>query len=1055
MRDDFTSGFVSGKNKATHAPVFLLKLEWLARPSVPALVLRIADRALITGSETWQPLVLNWQGNGPETLKGVTLWNGVSNLIPGVSRFTDLFTQYPPERASVILYQWFEGEGLDENDLAPLFAGVIDDLVEYDGVECHLPLTAYSETLGRHVVGTPVTLSDYPNAPEENLGQSRPIVIGEAKGVPGVRVRNVRRTQLTSVVLPGASIINVSTTGDFPDAGVLEVNDDEVIYTGRTSTQFTGCSGIAEFHYADDEVLEKVSDHRFLFNDPAFPIQAINRVCVANQPVDPSDYMVDIPRGEVIFSRQPREVRSIDTKFLQLQFDAVAVGNTALDASHAMQPNPRTRYAKINQANRKLNLSQVDNLTAVGQIGRVLLRVEHFMEERLTTDSISVGVSGVGEVGLLSPPGVDDLAITSGSSDMTHNHLDTFGFPIDIPQPPINPTSNADHVVEQGAISGTGKYQNLVSGGNSISIDFPAAPPGAIRGEYQLNLNVEGGLFGPGEAALYFHGNKVAEWNSSRFNFDYTPSFTFNGSNQPGTMNLTVGVLGGQWTVSFTSVKRLLFYPHNTQATQLAQQTLKTGGTSEASLQPALSAVTEKSTRTVVDFFDVTPEVDGDWSWFTGREVEVEYKGSRDGRTVFVLHTAFEIEYARRRLKATDAVTADVNGVIDDPAGSVSGVANALIERPEHLFMWSLKQVLQLSDSAIDTASFFQAGSDLLTAVPGGYRLTGLIQNRPTLTSLWEEWMVSSRCRLHWNSAGRAQLLFRRLNASSGLEGQEVKSLNESSVLVNPNNGKPRVRLRRGPGKTVSTVLNLPYERDWNVDSGAGQYRKFLRVQDTVQSEVFGVIELPGGKPLDWCVKEEMAEDLAAFYLAEVSRPSILFECDVALEHLDLEWGDIVKLNHPDEGLNGVFAQLTGRTDLVKDDTPDGLQAVRLQFHLFPIEFLKELSQETSVPVESLELLLDWKASESESVPVQEFAGCLDQPGAFVKEVQGVEAALFFQSMYENKAAQSLEALFNDFNLKNSLDAAGAGEAVFTSASGGWGSQAWGFSGWGGREVLV
>lgn len=1055
MRNDFTSGFASEKNKSTHAPVLLLKLEWLARPSVPALVLRMADRTLITGSESWQPLVLNWQGNGPETLKGVTLWNGVSNLTPGASRFTDLFSQYPPERASVILYQWFEREGLDENDLAPLFAGVIDDLVEYDGVECRLPLTAYSETLGRHVVGAPITLNDYPNAPEENLGQTRPIVMGSAQRVPGVRVRKVNQTQLTSVVLPGTSILNVATTGDFPDAGVLEVNDDEVIYTGKTSTQFTGCSGIAEFHYADDQVLEKVSDHRFLLSDPAFPIQAITRVCVANQPVDPSDYVIDIDKGEVVFSQQPREVRSIDTKFLQLQFDAVAVGNTSLDASYALQPNPKTRYAKINQANRKLNLSQTDNLTPVGQIGRVLLRVEHFMEERLTSDSIAVRVSGIGEVGLLSPPAEDDVAITSGSTDMTHNHLDTFGFPIDIPQPPISPTSNADHVVEQGAISGTGKYQNLVSGGNLISITFQEAPPGATRGEYQLNLNVEGGLFGGGEAVLFFHSNKVAEWNPSRSNFDYTPSFTLNGSNQPGTMNLTVGVLGGQWTVSFTSVKRLLFYPHNTQATQLAQQTLKTGGTSEASLEPALTAVTEKSTRTVVDFFDVTPEVEGDWSWFTGREVEIEYTGSSDGRTVFVLHTAFEIEYARRRLKATDAVTADVNGVIDDPAGSVSGVANALIERPEHLFLWSLKHVLQLSESAIDTESFTHAGSLLLGAVPGGYRLSGLIKNSRTLASLWEEWMVSSRCRLLWNSAGRARLLFRPLNSSSGLEGQEVKTLNDSSILLNPESGKPRVRLLRGPGKAVSTVLNLPYERDWNMDSGAGQYRRFLRIQDTVQSELFGVIELPGGKSLDWCVEEGMAEDLAAFYLAEVSRPSIRLECDVALEHLDLELGDISKLDQPDAGLNGVFAQLTGRTDLAKEDTPDGLQAVRLQFHLFPIELLQEFSQAAIAPVEYLALSLDWMAGESESVPVQELVECWDQPGAWVETMQSVEAALFHQAILESDSVPILEEFSNDLNFINSIDAAGVGEAAFTSASGGWGNQAWGISGWGGREVLM
>lgn len=99
----------------------------------------------------------------------------------------------------------------------------------------------------------------------------------------------------------------------------------------------------------------------------------------------------------MIFPRQPREVQSIDTKFLQAQFDAVAAGNSALDPSFAMQPNLRTRYAKINQTHRKLSLSQTDDLAAIGQIGRVLLRVEHFMEEQLSSDSVSIRLSGVGK----------------------------------------------------------------------------------------------------------------------------------------------------------------------------------------------------------------------------------------------------------------------------------------------------------------------------------------------------------------------------------------------------------------------------------------------------------------------------------------------------------------------------------------------------------------------------------------------------------------------------------------------------------------------------------
>ncbi len=1055
MRNDFTSGFISGKNKNVHQPVLLLKLEWAARPSTSALTLRFADRALTTGAEAWQAQVLRWQGAGPDTLKAVILWNGPSNLAPGATRFSDLFAQYPPELAMVTLYQWFEGEGLDESDLAPLFAGVIADPVQYDASECRLPLTPFSESLGRKGLGTPVTLSDYPNVPLQNLGKTRPIVIGAVSQVPGIRVRNVKRTRLTSVALPGSSTLDVASTEDFPNTSTLVLNDDEIIYTGKTVNQFTGCSGIAEFHFADDEVLEKVSDHRFLFSDPVFPIQSISRVCVGGHPVDPADYTLDVVKGEVIFSSQPREVRSVDTKFLQAQFDEVAGGNTAVDASFAMQPNLRSRYARINQASRKLNLRQADVMAPLGQIGRVLLRVEHFMEERLSSDSIAVRLSGVGEVGTLSPPADDDSAVTTGSTDITHNHLDTFGFPIDIPQPSIAPTSNADHVVEQGAVSGTGKYQNLIAGLTFVTITFPSAPTGATHGEYQLNLNVEGGLFGIGEAALFFHGNKVAKWNPARANFDYTSSFTLNGSAQPGTMTLSVGAQGGQWTVSLTSVKRLLFYPHGTQATQQSQQTLKSGATTQASLQPSLSAVTEKPTRTVVDFFDVTSAVNADWSWFSGREVEVEYLGSSDGRTVYVLHTAFEIEYARRRLKSSGDITADVSGVIDDPAGSVSGVPNSLLERPDHLFLWSLKNILLLPDASIDSASFASTGSLLLGAVPGGYRLSGVVQQRQTLAELWQAWMVSSRSRLLWSPAGRSRLLFHPLNTSAGLEGQEVKTLSDATVLLHPASNHPRVKLIRGKTNALSTALNLPYERDWSATVRRDRYRKLLRVQDTVQSELFGNVEPPGGRPLDWCAVPAMAEDLAGFYLAELSRPPTLLECDVALAHLDLEWGDIVKLDHPDTGLNGVFARLTGRTDLAGEETPDGLQAVRLQFHLFPIEFLQETAQEEVAGDEILTLFLNWQTGGNNPVSAQELAGFWDQPADVTEPVQAMEDWLFQSSLLTGESSEVAEVLLHHLNLAEALDRAGAGEAAFSSAEGGWGNQAWGFTGWGGREVLM
>ena len=1055
MRTDLTTGFSNAMAAAANAPVLLLRIEWPALGALAGLTLRFSDRALVIGGQTWEARVLDWQRDASGAVRSMTLWNGVSNPAAGFARFSDLLQAYPPELAEVVLYRWFDGAGLDETDFAALFSGMLADPIEFDETECRLGLAPYSETLGRKVVGAVLATSDYPNLPEENLGAVKPIVIGSVSDAPGLRVRRVNRTRLISVAAPGAETLDVGDTSGFPASGALVVNDDEVAYTGRTAQAFTGCTGVSEFHYADDEVLEKISDHRFLFSDADYPIQSIANVKVSGEPVDPAGYMVDLAKGEVVFTAQPREVSSVDTKFLQAQFDEVAAGNTALDPETAMQPNLRTSYARISQANRKLNLRQADVLPALGQIGRVLLRVEHFMEERLVSDSVAVRLSGLGQVGTLSLPGADDRALTSGSTDITHNHLDTFGFPINIPTPVISPTSQADHVVEQGAVSGIGKNQSLIAGVTTVGITFPSASFGVLKGEYQINLNVNSGLFGIGDASLYLHGQRVAQWNPSRGNFDYTPSFTINGAAQPSSMTLAVGANGGQWTVDVISVKRLLFYPHATSATQQSQQTVKSGGTSGISQQPVLSAVTEKPSRTVVDFFDVTDSVAGDWNWLTGREVEVEYTGSGDGRTVFVLHTAFEIEYARRRLKATDVVTADVSGVIDSAGGTVTGTPLALLERPDHVFAWSLTALLGLPQEALDSVSFSDAGSRFENAVPGGYRLSGVVLRQQTLAGLWKTWSLSSRCRISWNAAGQAQLEFLPVNSSSDLEGAEVRTLDSGAVLLEARTGKPRFCLRRGSMQDLLTRMNFPYARNWSDGDSRSVYRGLLKVEDAALSGLLGAHEKAGGFALDWCAGDAMAQDLGAFYLAESARPPTLLECDAVLEHLDLEPGDIVKLDLPNLGFNSVFARLDERLDLTPSDSPDGLHAVRLVFHLFPIERIQQFLPEAVQIGETWLMGLEWSHAAEELLQVLESASLHDLPAPAVALVESLEASFFHPGVQVTALVQMEESVARNFVCAATGESAETDEAAFAAASGGWGAQSWGFSGWGGREHLV
>ena len=107
--------------------------------------------------------------------------------------------------------------------------------------------------------------------------------------------------------------------------------------------------------------------------------------------------------------------------------------------------------------------------------------------------------------------------------------------------------------------------------------------------------------------------------------------------------------------------------PLNTENQSTSVTTSKAGSVTQLSSSSVINSTAEKATRSVVDFFDITSNVNGDWNWFTNRESKIQYNGSSDGRTAFIVHLAYEIEYARRRIQFTDEVSADTLTYIDIP----------------------------------------------------------------------------------------------------------------------------------------------------------------------------------------------------------------------------------------------------------------------------------------------------------------------------------------------------------------------------------------------------
>ncbi len=915
MRTDFTSGFNTSRNSKTNAPVNLLQIDWPAMNGLPALTLRLTDREGITiNSLYWYPLV-NDMGNldrlvSPDQTDSnsypnltVNVVNAPVDLFSPVARFSNLFRHRPPESAVVTLYQWFAGDGLTDADLGVLFIARIGDPIQYDEAICIFDLVDISQGYGATVIGNTLTLADYPNAPEQSVGKIRPIVIGNVDEAPGTLVRKSQQTQLTSVAIPGGTLLDVSSTANFPASGTVIVNDDEISFTSLNSTQFLGCSGINEFHYSGDAVLEKVTDHRYLFSDPDYPIKGITNIRVGGHLADSGEFLVDVAEGEVVFSSKPKKSDSIDTKFLQAQNDVVGAGNTAINPTNANIPNSPTTYAKINQSTNVLSLRQTDSLANIGTIGKVLLRVEHFVEEKLPNDSMTAHVTGVGQVGVLSAPAVDDVVVSSGTTDITHTHLDSFGFPISDPQ--HQHTEALPPKITQSALSGIGGLTISLGSGQQHIITFPDPGPGTwATGEYGIGFEWTGTISGPSTVDVYAKnsGGSPSDdyrvWRRQGTTQTYTTGGNIN--TDTNSIRLTHNATLITFKVTFATRVVTMNAPLSVSTQGTNVSTSKTGSLTQHSSSPAINSTAEKATRSVVDFFDITSHVNGDWNWFTNRESQIQYNGSSDGRTAFIVHLAYEIEYARRRIQFTDEVSADIQGVKDDSSGTLTGIADSLVERPDHVYKWSILKALNFGSSVLDSASLDQAGG-----LFSSYYLAGIIVNKVSARELWNQWGKESRSFFYWD-LGLAKILFRPLNLVNTSTIAD-KIILDNMVLLDSKN-QVRFKSTRNPIEDVVNKIDLRYRKNW---SGEG-YKSVESANDVESINQFGQKEKPADFEFNWIRTEVLAADLALFYLQERGFPRDVYEIELLLDNMEIERGDILEVNPPTHELKNVKVMVLG-----------------------------------------------------------------------------------------------------------------------------------------------
>ncbi|MCF8719206.1 hypothetical protein [Nitrospina gracilis] len=977
--ETFPAGFETERNKTTNAPVHVLKMEWPQVGVNPAATLYLADQALTIGAQSYLAVVSDWGSldglYDPDALVGtsfsdmhIQLINAPVDYGSGAERFSDFVRRYPLAAAKATLFMWFQDAGLGEPELAERFTARPEGNIEWDDELIEFDLVIISKSYGERVIGGVIGKNQYPKAPTSSFGTAKPIVVGTVERVPGVPVRGAAKTKITSVVLASDSVVNVADTTKFPASGALLINDDEVTYSGKTATQFIGVAGINQIHYDGDEVIEKISDYRFLFSDPGFPIKDLRNIQVGDALADISinPYTPNVAAGEVSFQRPPRRVESYDTRFWPVEFDAVDGQNTALNPLNAVSRNDFENVASINQANPKLSLVQNDSLNNLGPINRVLLRVSHNADEKLVNDNVTAQIRGLGAPFTLSKPAPVDEVNYSGDVDISHETLENLSWDLSEELHQHTATSQADHVTVQRASSPYGGKTELSAGQQTLVVQFPLEPEGVpIKTEYRIVIDPTPEVLNfsiGGNPQIKFGTNVIATWDAQRGAFTVSESFQVGGS---GGNLWSMSITNGFVRFSIHSIERLLFYPPQPATQDKNLQNQKSGAIQPTTGTRSVSGTPTKTTQIHTQFFDITSLVAGDWNWFQGKVLDITYNGTSDGRTVYIAMAFIEIEYTRRRLVQTDEVFADVDGVKDGD-GSITGVADTLIERPDHAFAWLLLKGAGLTSNEIDSASFMAAGTSYATAIAGGYKFGGVIEGRSRLRDIWDRWRKECRSDFWWDEQGRAVLRYRPLNKGGSLPAP-VKTIPQS-MIRRTQSGKEMIRFKETETTNIVTSLDVKYRYSLE----AGDFQGTITREDSASIGLFGRKDAPRLEDFRFVRSDEMAEHLAEFYITQHATPSVVVEAELFLDAAELEKGDIIAFTHPNGNYNEILAEILSVSRRHGSGRDGVMNSIILVFRIFPAAILEDTFAESISISEAITLLATYVVAQSETVNVSE-----------------------------------------------------------------------------------
>ena len=977
MRGELPSAFTAAKDAPDQRPVNLLVFKFAAG------WVYLADRDLGTAhglSHDYEGLVREWgelsdlpldETGVAETRElSLTLWNG------GSPPFSDRFLEQDPESVEVELWQWFEGTPEGAAVLIDLFS--VADPISYDETsrELRLDLVSLSVKIDC-TVGDLIEADDYPDAPEESVGKVIPLVFGSVPGVPCVCIDRPEQTKLAVTFLATDKTIVVDDASPFPASGIIQIDDERLLYRSRTDTIFTisarGHDGTTAAEHLSGRTVTEVAD--YVFAACKGPVNMIKDVLVNGLPSETPYHITRLSDPVTIEFDGPPKVASLAeaTRFLEMQFDAVAEGNTALKPELAFDDSKVTSAAEISKDHRELRLRQTTVNGDRGEIRKVWLGIEHWEAGRLAHDRVDVEIVGLGVLGQLATANPADVPTATVDIDIDHQHTHDLTDEHEhvlterldrIQEDPHahGQTDNYNGSLSSSSVEGWPYYYDgfgnkifkVYGVGNPISrgVSFSGLP-GSGQTRVQITARYcsvyistsssarpfgyySDGTWGDARLVCRIDPNRPDDWVTANITFEgphtnlyltaektYPPGYQ---SNSPGSYirgSATIQTVTQYVTTSGTPVKTGVSLQNVRPGQVLVTDQLAGGINPLTGTAQTLEVDVGAPTKTVMDWIDLTSHVAGDWAWFTGKELRVRYVGSADGQIVYLLHCWFEVEYSPREIETSELVTCTVDGLIDDVHGTITGTPRARIRRPDQVRKYLLVALAGLPAARIDSDSF---GSAAFRYNMLNYHFAFALTAQSSLKEL--ECKLARQCRSRWYwDAGQAKIAFRERDA----EVAPVKSITPDMVRLDS------MQAERSPAAGLANSIRLFYRRDLgSADEGSAGYLASVRGRNEDSITAHGVRERPADFLFDAVRDAAMAADLLAFYLEKEGRIRTTYTLDCFLDTFELEKEDGVRLTHAFDGLAGNVGVVRAASRVLGSGSAGQADLVRVAAELLP-----------------------------------------------------------------------------------------------------------------------